>query len=162
MSFYGKCCGPVWRAYTIARVEAFNRKIQCQIGNFSVLIFSVLLQALSGTGHCSYRKNVLLLLSVTGGVELFTGVFVWQEEGVIMFIRYAIVWKNPIEYYVLRLYLLKLFFLFIQYLMTCVFVKNNLDTIILDPWDMPPIDSFAGLTVPDWVEEWDSDTFLRG
>ena len=46
--------------------------------------------------------------------------------------------------------------------MTCVFVRNNLDTIILDPWDMPPIDSFAGLTVPDWVEEWDSDTFLRG
>ena len=25
LSFYGKCCGPVWRAYTIVRVEAFHR-----------------------------------------------------------------------------------------------------------------------------------------
>ena len=67
LSFYGTCCGQPWWVYTIARVEASHRDIQFLIGNFSVLIFSILLQALLGNGHFSYRKNVLLLLSVACG-----------------------------------------------------------------------------------------------
>ena len=46
---------------TITTVEAFRQEIQFLISNFRVLIFSVLLQALFGNGHFSYRKNVLLL-----------------------------------------------------------------------------------------------------
>ena len=51
----------------IARVEASHREIQFLIGNFSVLTFSVLLEVLFGNGHFSYRRNILLLLSVACG-----------------------------------------------------------------------------------------------
>ena len=67
LSFYGTCCGELWWVYMIARVEASHREIQFLIGNFSVLTFSVLLEALFGNGHFSYRRNILLLLSVACG-----------------------------------------------------------------------------------------------
>ena len=67
LSFYGTCCGQLWWVYTIARKEASHQDIQFLIGNFSVLTCSALLQALFGNGHLSYRKNVLLLLSVACG-----------------------------------------------------------------------------------------------
>ena len=59
--------GQHWWVYTIARVEASHREIQLIICNFSVLRFLVLLQALFGNDHFSYRKNVFLLLSVACG-----------------------------------------------------------------------------------------------
>ena len=123
LSFYGTCYGQLWWVYTIARVKASHREIQFLIGNFSVLIFSVLLQALFGNGHFSYGKNVLFLLSVACGGDVWQVSLCGRRKGVVLKKIF------PTVYHVPRLYLLKLLFSFL-FNITCVFAENNLATII--------------------------------
>ena len=80
LSLYGTCCGqPQW-VYMAVRVEASHQDIQFLIGNFSVLIFSVILQALF---------YFLLLLSAPCGGNGWQVSLCGRRKGTVTFIKYA-------------------------------------------------------------------------